>query len=794
MSGMSLAEMKEALNLEGKFTKGVPADPTVNMTEEQKAEWDKMNETHGDKFKTAYDEAEATEVLESLAGVQGAFRMLRIWKSVQNLGTRYDQMMDPDRYDPVRNFILKARRDGFKDDAIRHYVEEIQGESLPRDWKRLKRLSTDLTAGWEKHFKRGEYLYKFFSEKRVPHKVFHKKDSTGLEHDIPNEVVIEHIAQTRGREREQIENIIRKIDFANGDINHFLDHLAGAIAEGYDGAMRMASGAVNARYLASIPAPKKAEILKAVAQHYGVSVREMESELIDPDAEELYEYLAFDRSLAMSVYREFQRGRFASADTPERIRSMGVALKKMKAKPSSRELVNIQTLGSDVEHDNMASKAQRAQANKIIEEAVALAKQHKLGSETDETAKFEEGEPADPTENMSETDAKKWRLENLKHKDEFKSAAHEYGASTTEKLSYGFNIVVAQAAGRRARLTWKLKQRTASVVQEDAVEVPVVEGHSGLYGYRKATQTACETSVRKLQRRATKLASDLWAEEGQGAVDFLTTHKARTKSRTARVLLGAMKGLGPRLAAEKTAGWKVTVRHGPSSRDYNQVEDLAEDFGGTVIDSGDDGRGDYSEVVFDDQDSSEDFVSKANQKWDTSKSFRRAAEKEARFLSDQQFESKYGVHPGTQFKDQHGIWVVDNEDTKIPGMVQIYLLKRGKAHAKVVAVAELNSKLFQKRAGAKAREHGLYGFSARTAERCVNACSSLRQASGSVASSLHKRRADHHDRITGFLSAHCKQGRCDYSKLLLDAYPAADRRLASLNTPKSVEEWLKLSL
>jgi hypothetical protein len=40
--------------------------------------------------------------------------------------------------------------------------------------------------------------------------------------------------------------------------------------------------------------------------------------------------------------------------------------------------------------------------------------------ETDVESKFEEGKPADPTKNMSEEDAKKWRLENLKHKDQFK--------------------------------------------------------------------------------------------------------------------------------------------------------------------------------------------------------------------------------------------------------------------------------------------------------------------------------------------------------------------------------------
>lgn len=40
-------------------------------------------------------------------------------------------------------------------------------------------------------------------------------------------------------------------------------------------------------------------------------------------------------------------------------------------------------------------------------------------------AKFKEGEPADPTENMSPEDAKAWKVEHDEHKDNFKAAAGE---------------------------------------------------------------------------------------------------------------------------------------------------------------------------------------------------------------------------------------------------------------------------------------------------------------------------------------------------------------------------------
>jgi hypothetical protein len=38
---------------DARFEEGKPADPTVNMSEEQKADWKAMNEEHRDKFKTA---------------------------------------------------------------------------------------------------------------------------------------------------------------------------------------------------------------------------------------------------------------------------------------------------------------------------------------------------------------------------------------------------------------------------------------------------------------------------------------------------------------------------------------------------------------------------------------------------------------------------------------------------------------------------------------------------------------------------------------------------------------------
>ena len=49
-----------------RFEAGVPADPTKNMSEEDKAKWQAMNEEYGDKFKTAASSAELKELQDIL--------------------------------------------------------------------------------------------------------------------------------------------------------------------------------------------------------------------------------------------------------------------------------------------------------------------------------------------------------------------------------------------------------------------------------------------------------------------------------------------------------------------------------------------------------------------------------------------------------------------------------------------------------------------------------------------------------------------------------------------------------
>jgi hypothetical protein len=73
-----------------------------------------------------------------------------------------------------------------------------------------------------------DYLNRFFEEKEIAFKQFEIKQGD-LTHIISTEEVINLIKKAPREEKNQVVNILRKIDFKNGKIEEFLQHLA----EGY---------------------------------------------------------------------------------------------------------------------------------------------------------------------------------------------------------------------------------------------------------------------------------------------------------------------------------------------------------------------------------------------------------------------------------------------------------------------------------------------------------------------------------------------------------------------------------
>ena len=74
------------------------------------------------------------------------------------------------------------------------------------------------------------YLERFFTEKEIDSKMLEVEGKNGMNF-IPVEVVIEHIMAAPDHEKEKIADKLRRIDFHDGNVMDFLEHLAKAIAK-----------------------------------------------------------------------------------------------------------------------------------------------------------------------------------------------------------------------------------------------------------------------------------------------------------------------------------------------------------------------------------------------------------------------------------------------------------------------------------------------------------------------------------------------------------------------------------
>lgn len=75
-------------------------------------------------------------------------------------------------------------------------------------------------------------LHTFFAEKDFEIRTY-EINVNGNTHLIGTDVVIEAIHRTQGAERDGVVNILRQLDFRNGDFHHFFKHLATGLAARY---------------------------------------------------------------------------------------------------------------------------------------------------------------------------------------------------------------------------------------------------------------------------------------------------------------------------------------------------------------------------------------------------------------------------------------------------------------------------------------------------------------------------------------------------------------------------------
>tara|TARA_R100000353_G_C6396081_1_gene166230 strand:- start:126 stop:374 length:249 start_codon:yes stop_codon:yes gene_type:complete len=71
----------------------------------------------------------------------------------------------------------------------------------------------------------------FFNEKNLDFQYYTVNSPNGTPNLIPSTVVIDAIKNTKGQEAANIKNTLIKIDFINGNIHNYLQHLAQALAK-----------------------------------------------------------------------------------------------------------------------------------------------------------------------------------------------------------------------------------------------------------------------------------------------------------------------------------------------------------------------------------------------------------------------------------------------------------------------------------------------------------------------------------------------------------------------------------
>jgi hypothetical protein len=112
-------------------------------------------------------------------------------------------------------------------DPSTQVMVEIDGMELQFPAECLEKVAKTQTAGSS-----SQYLETFFNEKNLPHQDWEIVGNDGQTNFIDSDVVIEAIMNCGDTEQNAIADMIRKIDFANGNVLDYLKHLATGLVNG----------------------------------------------------------------------------------------------------------------------------------------------------------------------------------------------------------------------------------------------------------------------------------------------------------------------------------------------------------------------------------------------------------------------------------------------------------------------------------------------------------------------------------------------------------------------------------
>jgi hypothetical protein len=609
--------VREIADAEGrklaKFEEGTPADPTENMSPEDAAEWHQMNDEHKDNFKAAagmYTTVKdpnqarlakaATAALKEIAKTLGGQITRDKWSRGSLTHTIEGENLLADR-EHVQfldwSGIVKSE----------HLALEMNFYASPKDEGDL------LNGGVQYTFSTMEYsdvpeIKKMLSNIHMLRAV--NTDGSG---------VLKALAKTVGMAGEVADRValfgnarkrhVSEMKFAEAFLSETWQE---QVKKTFPGALSVAGrvysdwskdGPQRGELQATLPeeAPSNASAimkklvnttLATVQQHWGVSfevgrARKDRSRywlpfMLVPSlgkaaASKAAKLMARQESILKKYLDEGGDARLVD-DLPGDVLA---ALRRVKDQ---------ETLESDVDRWFSDNKKARSAAS-------ALPGDEKL-------SRYEEGVPADPTENMSPEDKAEWEKNTDEHKDNFKSAKVATDLAVTkgaeaeaEKLLkeikhaggsgtrhyHELTVQFPLSGGKFLPMTIQVWEQVygdtdsgkfETEAKVGGMQIPVVpdrsifkgilkglahisrfraasskEAAQGLYGFTKGVQSDCEACVRKVSRTADSIARRIWAKD-ENVAPFLVAHSKRASSLPAKILVGAIKKLGPQIEDE----------------------------------------------------------------------------------------------------------------------------------------------------------------------------------------------------------------------------------------------------
>ena len=124
------------------------------------------------------------------------------------------------------------RNRGYNGTFIIVKEDEEGSEYLSFSDKEIKKIKDKLDKKGN-FTSQSKYLETFFEEKDLPLEIFTYERGLNII-QLSNYDIIETLISSPDKEMlKQVETIIRKLDFANGDINHFIQHIGNGMADQY---------------------------------------------------------------------------------------------------------------------------------------------------------------------------------------------------------------------------------------------------------------------------------------------------------------------------------------------------------------------------------------------------------------------------------------------------------------------------------------------------------------------------------------------------------------------------------